>query len=839
MSLELEGAGAGSPIVAATIPFPGTRVASEGANAGAGVRATEDLPALTLPAGRRAAPTSALRPVARKASLPRWVWPIAGGGIVVVIALCVVLALLRSAPSPEVVLRPFAADLANDKPASYRKAADRLLAVASQHEGNTELQLRAAELLLTTQIVHGGILDLSKIEQLAAGPDQHKLAALFGRVRALLAIAKGKPGAADGQLAAASAAENQWVIGLARLQEGKPAAAIEALRTYLRGRPGEVLAHYLLGKALLDLHAPGARDELHYVLQHNPGHAGAQIAVAGLAETPEQRLAAGRALLAGQLPDAGVKQLAELHFLVGLANRSLGRPTEARDAFQHAVGLDRRLMPAVVALSESLLYEGEYREALDLLRAAGPGLETAPTSKFALGGAQIASGEVTDGLALVTAAAQAWPDDPRGPFWQGFAASQYKPADASAAEQGYREALKRDPKFLPASLRLATLLEQQSKAEDALTVLRAAADAGAPPAVLQLAWGNALLVAKEPARAQAVFDKALATDPSSLAALLGRAAALEAQGQHASAKAALEDALKESPTVPGVRERLARVALASGDKLAALSWYQEEMKIGRPSLELHLAAAELALDLGKVEIAQSEAKQVADESPRNAEAAYVMGRAREARNEVGPALAEYRHATTWGNAPQFSLAYGRLLAKLGKVSEALAAYANTISLPEGRIERGRLSFSTGDSESALADFQAASTLDPANPEPLVLTGLCFDKLGQPGKAEEAWHAALKLDPDSPEAHYRLGRRELDRARPSAAIEHLRKASARVSEASPWRADLCFQLAQAELLVGSKPAALAGFKRYLQIAPANAPARPEAAQQVARLEVRKN
>ena len=79
LSLELEGAGAGSPIVAATIPFPGTRVASEGANAGAGVRATEDLPALTLPAGRRAAPTSALRPVARKASLPRWVWPIAGG----------------------------------------------------------------------------------------------------------------------------------------------------------------------------------------------------------------------------------------------------------------------------------------------------------------------------------------------------------------------------------------------------------------------------------------------------------------------------------------------------------------------------------------------------------------------------------------------------------------------------------------------------------------------------------------------------------------------------------------------------------------------------------------
>jgi Flp pilus assembly protein TadD len=174
------------------------------------------------------------------------------------------------------------------------------------------------------------------------------------------------------------------------------------------------------------------------------------------------------------------------------------------------------------------------------------------------------------------------------------------------------------------------------------------------------------------------------------------------------------------------------------------------------------------------------------------------------------------------------------LAKLGKINEALAIYADAISLPEGRVERGQLSFGAGDSERALEDFRVASKLRPADPEPLVLEGLCFDKMGQPSKAEEAWRAALRLDPDSPEPHYRLGRMELDRARPSAAIEHLRKANARVSETAPWRPDLCFQLAQAELLVGSKQAALAGFRRYLEIAPANAPARPEAAQQVMRL-----
>jgi cytochrome c-type biogenesis protein CcmH/NrfG len=47
--------------------------------------------------------------------------------------------------------------------------------------------------------------------------------------------------------------------------------------------------------------------------------------------------------------------------------------------------------------------------------------------------------------------------------------------------------------------------------------------------------------------------------------------------------------------------------------------------------------------------------------------------------------------------------------------------------------------------------------------------------------------------------------------------------------------LYFQLAQAELLTGSKSAAVAAFKKYLELAPPDAPARPEATRQVARLD----
>jgi tetratricopeptide (TPR) repeat protein len=835
-SLELEGNAHSQSAAPAAIPFPAARVASEGMAEAAAVVGSE-LPSLAPPTARGASAARALRPVAKRGGIPKWIFFAAGGLVLAGAAAVIGIPLLRTAPGPDAILKPFAADLSKDTSAAYQNAAERLIAAAAGYKDNgAKLRLRAAELLLIAQAAHGGNpADIGKAEHLTEGAaSQPKLAALLGRVRALLAIAKGRPREADTQLVDRGAVESQRILGIARLAEDKPTAAADAFRRYLTAKPEDVLAHYLLAKALLGIAPADARREFESVLARNPGHVGAQVGLAKLEETAEKRLAAGRKLADQKLTGAGPIELAELQLLIGRAAQELGRTPEAIDAFRRAMALDKRLVAAPSALGECLLYEGKYKEALEQLQAAGPSLQLTPAGKFNLGGALIANGHVDPGLALVNAAAKERPDDPRGPFWEGFAASLKKPPEPMATEQGYRDAIKRDPKFLPASLRLAAFLQQQDKAEDSLAVLRAAEEAGAPPSVLQLAWGEALIVAKEPAKAQAVFEKALAADPKSISARLGIASALEARDKFPEAKAALENALKESPATVGLRERLAQVALKLGDKDEALLRYQEEIKAGHPTATLRLAVAQLALDLGKIELAQSEAKKVLDESPRNAEGAYVMARVHEAHGEIGAALAEYRHATAWGNTPQFALAYGRLLGKIGKVNEALASYANAVSLPEGRMERGRISFRAGDVEGALADFQAAEKMNASDPDTLILQGLCFDKMGQAKKAEEAWRAALRIDPESPEPHYRLGRMELDHAKPKAAVEHFRKAAAKVPDKSPWRADLHFQLAQAELLIGAKPAALADFRKYLEIAPSSAPARHEAAQQVARL-----
>jgi len=743
--------------------------------------------------------------------------------------------LLRAVPNPDNVLKPFLPELEKDNLVAYQKAAAALKNIASNfEESGSPLRLKAAELLLISAAAHGSEANDAVMgdQAVAEASKQPKLASAVQKVRALVAIAKGKPGDVDKLLTDKVAPGNQLVLGLARLAENRLGDAVGPLRAYVSARQGDMLGHYLLGRAL-DV-GPEARKEFELVLGKNPAHAGAQVGLARLEETPEKRLAAARALADKKLASAGPTELALLDLTIGQANQALGHSLEAITAYRKAVGIDKRLIAAYIALGEALLYEGKYGQALERLKAAGPALEATPAGKFALGGAYVATNDPAKGLALVAGAAKALAGDPRGPFWNGFAATAKQPPDFSAAEQAYRDALKKDPKFLPASLKLAAILQQQDKAQDSLSVLRAAEEAGAPPSVLQLAWGEALIVAGEPAKAQEVFEKALESDPKSVAALLGVASALEAQGKLEEAKVSLERTLKLFPESIGLRERLASVCLKLGQKPEALALYQAEIQAGHPTVTIRLAVARLALDLGKVELAQSETKKVFDTSPRNAEAAYYMARVHEARGSNGLALSEYRHAVTWGNTPLYALGYGRLLDKLGKQHEALASFANAVSLPEGRMERGRIFFRTGEIDNALADFQAAAKMNPKDAEPLILQGMCYDKLGQADKADAAWRAALRVDPEAPEPHYRLGRTEMDRAKPAAAIDHFNKALATAPEKAPYLADLTFQLAQAQLLSGAKTPALANFKKYLEMAPPNAPARPEAERQVARL-----
>jgi len=840
-SLELEGH-SGGPASADALPFPGARVASEGL-AESAATTTDHLPALQPVAGRGPSRGGALRPVAKKRHLARIALIVTGAalGLAGIGAALYFTVFIRKAPRFEEVIGPAAASLLKDTPASYVAVENQMAQVLTpfKEEGDL-LRARTAEITLLDVLVHGkDPAKISRAEQLvqaikpSANPDPATL-----RAKALLAIAKGAPKNTESVLGSVAASpDSLLVVGLSRSASDNPAGAIEPLRQYAAAHPKEVVAEYSWARALAQAGKPEARATYEKVLGHNPQHFGAALGLAGLEDTADKRLAAAQALLDRKQAAASSQEMARAQLLWGEAALEVGRRHEAETALRKAIGLDSRLTAANLALGESLLYEGRYDEALTVLQAAGPAMEASVAGKFALGGAYLATKKGEQANKLLSEAGKAAPTDPRGAYWNGFSAANRQPADPVDAEQNYREALKRNPKFLPASLQLAALLQSQNKAQDSLTVLRAAEEAGAPASILQLAWGDALIVAKEAVKAEEVFRKALESDPNSAQARLGVAAALEAQNKLKEAKTYLEETLKDMPTTAGLRERLATVCLALGEKDEALARYQDELKTGRVTASLRLALSRLALDLGKLELAQSEAKKVQNENPRNAEAAFLLARVYDTRGELGAALQEYRRALMFDKLPAYNLAFARALMKVGKEQEASVALDAASSLPEARMERGRTLFRRGDLPRALADFTEAAKMKPEEVEPLIMQGLCYDKMGQQPKAEAAWQQALRLDPDSAEPHYRLGRREMDQGRPKSAIEHFRKALAKTPANSPWESEAYFQLGQAELLVGSKSAALAAFKKYVELAPADAPSRPEAERQIKSLSLK--
>jgi tetratricopeptide (TPR) repeat protein len=764
------------------------------------------------------------------------------GGVAAAVALAggafVFLRSRGAEPKPEEVLGPIAAEIAADNYPAYQRGADRLLEVAGQYPEAIGLRAAAAENLLLAFLAHGG--ERSKLAQaeqiITALPIKDRPNPYASRARALLALAKGKPSDVSNLLGLeASTPEGDLVVGLRELVAFKREPAAAAFKRFIAGRPDRVLGVYLLARALEEPKPADAAKSYKAVLARTPAHFGAALGLARLADGPAAQLEAAEKL-AARKAGGGVprSELAEANVAAGRAAQALGRSADASTFYAKALAADPQSPTVNVALGEGYMFEGRYTEALQRFQAAGPvGMRTT-AGKFGLGGALIATGKMEPGLAQVHQAAQEDPRNPRGMFYGGLASELATHPDLEAAAQGYRAALALDKKFLPASLKLAALMQRNGKPDEALAVLKEAEAAGAPPTALQTAWGSALIVSKEPVRAEEVFRKAIEATPKEVPAHLGLAAALEAQGKGEAAREVLEKALIDIPDAVTARERLAALTATLGHKEDAVAHYKAAIATGHAPLSTRVAMSKLQLELGQLDDAQAELDKVIEENPSTPEALYTLAKVWEARGDQVRAVQEFRRALRFENLPMVQLSLGRVLLKLGKESEAMAALDSAASLPDALVERGRVYYRKGDYDKALLDFQNASKQAPQNERAWLGLGLSHDRMGQADEASDAWKTALRLAPDDGEIHYRIGKFELDKGRVKSAVEHLRKAVAHVPEKADWEAELYFQLATAEVTGGAKAAALASFKKYLEIAPSDAPSRPEAKRQVVRL-----
>ncbi len=764
---------------------------------------------------------------------------------------------LRGEPSRAAVLGPTELEIAQDRFRAFAEGARRLEEAAGTRRHVPITRAAAAELLASSVVIHGAeparIVHAEALLEVKAEPDAELSRAARARARAWVALAKGRwKDAEEIASGAAGLAESDRAVlrGWAALgRQDAPKAVVlfqSAVDATPPPAPSRVAARYALARAREADLSPEAEAAFRAVLAEEPGHFGAALAISRVSKlSAVSRLKVLETVIGKQGQDASQEashdasraELGEAYALMSRAAYEAGLTDRVEEALKLARNADPACVAAAVLRGDILLAEGRTDEAIVRYRVALSAPISAsrtPSFWFARVAALLESARTAEAATALADLGRRLPGDPRISFWRGRAAERAQPADAAGAQRAYREAIERDPHFVPAALQLARLLLDQHHGTEALAVLRRTEKEGSAPATLRLALGQALLASGNTAEAARTFRQGIAANAKDRAAHMGLAGALEAAGDLEGARLELV-ALQDGSDVPELGSRTAAVLVKLGRKEEALGTYRKEIAAGTAAATTKVAAARLALELGHNDIARTLAQAAVNDDPRTPGALLALADVRRAEGDLGSALAELKRALAVDGSPEVQLEYGRALATLGRDEEALSALAQASAIPEAAVERGRILLRRGDVEAASRELTGVSARLPSNAEAFLLLGQAEDRLGHAARAEAAWRAAVRLAPSSTESRYRLGRLQMDHGQGAAALANLRVAAEHLgttdSGLPSWRPDLYFQLGFAELRQGSKDKGITAFKRYLDIAPADAPARAEVARQI--------
>ena len=443
--------------------------------------------------------------------------------------------------------------------------------------------------------------------------------------------------------------------------------------------------------------------------------------------------------------------------LASLLSR-LGRLEDAGVALARAGELATAAPPHVrarvlAARSAFALRAGTVREALDLARQAVEA-EAGAEGLAALARAQARAGDPA-ARATAAEATQAAPGSAAAEIASGDALLEARLA--REAEAAYRRASELGHPPAAALAGLARALAAQGRAGDALETARAATQADPHSAEALVAVGLAAL-AEDPhdrnSEAASAVQQAALLEPNNPLVKLEVGRMFESREQREQAAGAYEQAAGLDPTWAAPRIAALALQLGGGDAdatLAGLRALPDEMR----------ATGDAALLLGRVLLRTGDsagAKVALDRAvaalPGLAEAHAAHGEAAHELGERTLAAEAYRRAVELepGNL-EYRSRYGLLLARDGRLEEALAALLEVTGRPEGQdpgtlIDLGWVyrSFKPPRVEDAVAAYEEALKLDPKNGEAALGVAESYRAGRQWARAISAYERVPDVDP---------------------------------------------------------------------------------------------
>ena len=577
-------------------------------------------------------------------------------------------------------------------------------------------------------------------------------------------------------------------------------------------------------------------------LELSPDHAGALVAVGEQAfNTGQLDRALEFAERATASRSSGTEQAAA-YGLLGRVHEARGRRGRAREAYEAAVAASPFDHESLLGLGRVLLEERRFGDALARFQGAQQtiGERTAPEGAvpydiqvgIGMTRAHVALSEPEQAYAIMSALAEAHPDDPEVQLWLGKA-HQARQQWAQAVRQ-YERVISLDETRFDGYLAAAQLFFERDQPERAGEVLNRARQKVEVTAEVRRLLGESELRRNRLPEAISEFEGALALDSQNTHALFGVARAYRRSGRLQEANQKLEQLGRLDSTYPGLALERGRVYEAQGHPERAVTLYTRALETSPDdlSLVLRLGAAQLAAN--QVDDAAATIQRVLDAEPQNAEALHFMGRVSFERGEyqaaqellsraiaLDPATGEYHMWMAWTYLEQSNLSRA-----LEEVSRSLEI---DDSLGEAYYVRGRVGLRGGAVRDAAQDFNRALQLRPSLTDALAGLGECYDQLGESRRAIASYEQAVSREPTNAHWQYRLGvlRQEAGRtAEATTALQRAAEMGDAMREPPPWVAEAHRLLGNAHRRGGSNNAAIDHYERYMELAPQGAIDREE-------------
>ncbi len=246
-----------------------------------------------------------------------------------------------------------------------------------------------------------------------------------------------------------------------------------------------------------------------------------------------------------------------------------------------------------------------------------------------------------------------------------------KAGQNEAAVRFYRDAIRRDSRYVPALLGLSVALNESNRSKEARVVLLEASKQIPDDASLWSALGRLDVESEESSEAATALKKAIALDADVPAPYLGLSVLQTRSGALDEAEGNLREAIRIQPNSAQAHSEMANLLIIKKDLEQAAWEFERATRIGPVEPAIRLRYAALLYTLRKTDDALRQVEIALRVAPNSAEAHDVFGNILEQAQRVNDALREYAEAVRLEpTMARAQLDLGAVLAQTGDQAQA-------------------------------------------------------------------------------------------------------------------------------------------------------------------------